>query len=64
MKNAIIINGTTYELVPSDTDMDVCYTCNTCDLRAKCNPEYSICIYVHNAGPEDHYIKRQKGGDE
>lgn len=61
MKNAIIINGTTYELVPNDTGKDVC---ETCDLRAKCNPEYSICIYVHNAGPEDHYIKQQKGGDE
>lgn len=60
MKNAIIINGTTYELVPNDTDMDVCVTC---DLRAKCNPDYGLCIYVHNAGPEDHYIKLQKGGE-
>lgn len=61
MKNAIIINGTVYELVPNDTDMDVCVTC---DLRAKCNPECGLCIHVHNAGPEDHYIKRQKGGGE
>lgn len=62
MKNAIIINGTTYELVPNDTGKDVC---ETCALRDTCMSvfEFSLCVYVHNAEYKDHYIKRQKGGD-
>lgn len=62
MKNAIIINGTVYELVPNDTDMDVCVTCDLNDLCCKFK-KYSLCA-IHNAEQEDHYIKRQKGGEE
>lgn len=62
MKNAIIINGTTYELVPNDTGENVCATCA---LRDICfNPaNYSLCVLIHDAQLEDHYIKRQKGGE-
>ncbi len=61
MKNAIIINGTTYELVPYIDDIDVCVTC---DLRDICFPlDCALCVSIHNAGVEDHYIKQQKGGD-
>lgn len=62
MKNAIIINGTTYELVPNDTDKDVC---ETCDLRDICSYSdfISLCVLIHNAEWKDHYIKRQKGGE-
>ncbi len=61
MKNVIIINGTTYELVPSDTDEAVC---ETCDLRDICINfgAYGLCVLIHNAEGIDHYIKRQKGG--
>ncbi len=61
MKDAIIINGTTYELVPSDTDEDVC---ETCALRDICfDFDYALCVSIHNAEEIDHYIKRQKGGE-
>ena len=60
MKNAIIINGTIYELVPCDNDIDVCKTCDLYDLC--CDFKYSLCVSIHNAEQEDHYIKRQKGG--
>jgi len=62
MKNAIIINGTVYELVPNDTGKDVC---KTCALRNICYEidAPAMCFSIHNAQLEDHYIKRQKGGD-
>ena len=62
MKNAIIINGTVYELVPNDTDKDVCDTCDLCTMSV-CTPAVMPCVDIHNAGEEDHYIKRQKGGE-
>ena len=65
MKNAIIINGTTYELVPSDTDEDVC---ETCALRDMCRAfaALALCVSIHNAEYNDHYIEhpKQKGGEE
>lgn len=62
MKNAIIIDGITYELVPYDKDIDVCITC---DLHDICfDFDYALCVSIHNAEQEDHYIKRQKGGEE
>ena len=60
MKNAIIINGTIYELVPYDKDIDVCITC---DLHDICfDLDYALCVSIHNAEQEEHYIKQQKGG--
>lgn len=63
MKNTIIINGTTYELVPNDTGEDVC---ETCDLHDVCHKNFgvSLCLGLHDAQLEDHYIKRQKGGEQ
>lgn len=62
MKNAIIINGTVYELVHNDTDEDVCVIC---DLHDICySRDYALCLSIHNAENDDYYIKRQKGGDE
>ena len=63
MNNAIIINGTVYELVPNDTGKDVC---ETCDLRAMCIGVSAncLCVDVHDAEQEDHYIKQQKGGEQ
>ena len=63
MKNAIIIGGTTYELVPHDNDIDICVTC---DLRDICFPlDYALCVSIHNAENNDHYIEqpKQKGGE-
>ena len=62
MKNAIIINGTTYELVTNDTDEDVCETCALRDICINFGA-YGLCVLVHNAEGIDHYIKRQKGGE-
>lgn len=60
MKNAIIINGTVYELVPNDTGKDVC---ETCDLHGMCmSLSYCLCYQIHNPDVDDHYIKWQKGG--
>lgn len=61
MKNAIIINGTSYELVPNDTGKDVC---ETCDIRTMsvCTSAVMPCVDIHKAEHEYHYIKRQKGG--
>ena len=62
MKNAIIINGTTYELVPNDTGKDVC---ETCDLRDMCFYfDYALCVIIYDAEGKDHFIKQQKGGEE
>lgn len=59
MKNAIIINGTVYELVPNDTVKDVC---DTCDLYDHCSQlGLNICCDLHDAGDKEHYVK-QKGG--
>lgn len=62
MKNAIIIDGTIYELVHNDTDKDVC---ETCDLRnmSICTSAVMPCVDIHKAKHEYHYIKRQKGGE-
>ena len=62
MKNAIIINGIIYELVHT-ISVD---PCETCDLRDICinNSAYCLCVDVHNAGEDEHYVKRQKGGEE
>ena len=63
MKNAIIIDGTTYELVPHDNDIDVCVTC---DLHDICFPlDYALCVSIHNAENNEHYIEqpKQKGGE-
>lgn len=61
MKNAIIINGETYELVENTTGKDVC---KTCDLKNLCfDSTYSLCSDVHIAKCNEHYIKRQKGGE-
>lgn len=61
MKNAIIINGTVYELVPATSDDP----CEDCDLHDECHENFtvSLCVYLHDAQLEDHYIKRQKGGE-
>lgn len=61
-KNAIIINGETYELVENTTGKDVC---ETCALRGMCIDMTTdcLCYYIHNAEQEEHYIKRPKGGD-
>lgn len=62
MKNAIIINGTIYELVPNDTDMDVC---DTCDLHGMCKSlSYCLCYQIHDADVDYHYVKQQKGGEQ
>jgi hypothetical protein len=62
MKNAIIINGTVYELVPNDTGK---YACETCALRNICfDFDYALCITIYDAEGKDHFIKQQKGGDE
>jgi hypothetical protein len=60
MKNAIIINGTVYELVPATSDDP----CEDCDLHDECfeNFNVSLCVYLHDAELDDNYIKRQKGG--
>lgn len=56
--NAIIINGETYELVEKTKGEDVC---GTCDLHDMCrNAAFSLCVDIHNAGENDHYIKRPK----
>lgn len=63
-EQAIIINGTVYELVPDDiVDDDPCETCALCDM---CKNVFarSLCLYIHDAELVDHYIKRQEGGDE
>ena len=63
MKNAIIIDGTVYELVPNDiNNKDVCDTCDLYDMCVEIASN-SLCVDVHNAGQEEHYIKRQKGGE-
>lgn len=62
MKNAIIIDGTTYELVHHNGDIDVCVSC---DLHDICFPlGYALCVSIHNAENNDHYIEqpKQKGG--
>ena len=61
MKNAIIINGTVYELVPATSD-----SCEDCDLHDVCHKNFgvSLCVGLHDAQLEDHYIKRQKGGEK
>lgn len=60
MKNAIIINGTVYELVPNDTDKNVC---DTCDLNDMCESlPYCLCLDIFDADVDYHYIKQQKGG--
>ena len=57
-QNAIIINGTTYELVPNDTGKDVC---ESCALNSMCKSlSYSLCVDFHDADTEYHYIKQQK----
>lgn len=62
MKDAIIINGTVYELVPHNDDIDVCVSC---DLHDICFPlGYALCVSIHNAENNEHYIKRQEGGEE
>ena len=59
MKDAIIINGTIYELVPTTSDDP----CEACDLQDECHEHFTaLCVLLHDAQPEDHYIKRQKGG--
>lgn len=64
MKNAIIINGTTYELVSHTDDIEVCVTC---DLHDICfSLDYALCVSIHNAENNEHYIEqtRQKGGEK
>ena len=60
MKNAIIIDGTIYELVPTTSDDP----CEACDLYDECCENFttSLCVLLHDAQPSDHYIKQQKGG--
>ena len=60
MKNAIIINGETFELVPNDTGKDVC---GTCDLYNICiHLDYmNLCGFLHGAYDTEHYVKREGG---
>ncbi len=62
MKNAIIIDGTVYELVLNDTGEDVCKTCAIRTMSI-CTSAVMPCVDIHKAGHEYHYIKRQKGGE-
>ena len=64
MKNAIIIDGTVYELVPNDTGKDVCETCDLCDM-CDAFAALALCVSIHNAEYNDHYIEqpKQKGGE-
>ena len=61
MKNAIIINGTVYELVHT-IRLDPCEACDLYDMCIEIASN-SLCVDVHNAGQDEHYIKRQKGGE-
>ena len=64
MKNAIIINGTTYELVPHNST--IINICDACDLHKLCwdNFDGNLCEMLHSAPVYCHYIKqpKQKGG--
>lgn len=65
MKNAIIINGTTYELVPHNGTTN--NICDTCDLHDLCWDSFdeNLCDVLHSAPVNYHYIEqpKQKGGE-
>lgn len=61
-KNAIIINGETYELVENTTGKDVCETCDLLGMIL-CTSSVMPCVDIHKAEHEYHYVRRPKGGD-
>lgn len=59
MKNAIVINGHIYELVPDTARGNVC---ETCDLYVECHNQFTprFCELFHNAKPNEHYVRQPK----